>query len=1023
MVITVPENALANDAQLAFINISSTGNISSNDIVPSGTTYGQPAQITGASITVNANGTYTFTATAAGTYTYTIPVCAPGQTTNCPIETLVITVPVNILLNDTTNALVNIPKSGNLSINDNAPAGTTYGQPSQVVGASITVNSNGTYSFTASFAGTYTYTVPVCAPGQITNCPTEILIITVPENKIVPDVAVTNINVPISANLNTNDVVPNGTSYGQPAMNPANPAGGNIIVNTDGTYTFTATIAGKYSYYVPTCAPGQTSNCPLTPLEITVVDPKPIVNNDIAITPAGTSITVNVLANDKGGEINGTAGGALNPASVSIAITPAHGTATINPTTGAVTYTPVAGFVGTDSLIYNVCDNAIPANCQIGVLYITVTPVTTPPSTIANADFATVVASPNGVNSVSGNVLLNDKNSAGSVLTASVVNGPTASQGSFNLNADGSYTFKPAPGFSGPVIITYKACDGSTPPICAINTLEILVTPAPIIKTDVINPDFGVTDINVPVSGNLNTNDVLPIGTSYGQPAPNASNPTGATIVVNPNGTYTFNATKPGTYTYYVPVCAAGQTTACPLSPLVITVVDPMLNTNPPIVNPDIASTIVNTPVTTNILANDNAANLGLNLNLASVSIATQPKHGRVIVNADGTITYTPANGFIGTDSLIYSVCDNSSPTPICKTATVYYTVKELNNTSSTIAVDDFAKTISGLPINGNVLSNDKNTAGSTLVISSVSTIPASKGVFTMNTNGTYSFTPAPGFSGPIDIVYTVCGGTPAVCSNATLHILVEPLIPTKVLDIIKVANSAKMNLDGSFNIDFTIKVKNLTADFIDSVLVKDDLTKVFKDTRGVSVVSVTVSGKLIKNNNYNGISNTDLLLIQSALDAKKEDSIILTVNVQSNQSGNFANTAIISAPTNFGMVNLSSTDPAFISSSDTTRKPTPFVIPIVDVTIPGGFSPNNDGIDDTWNIKRPYGTTISVKVFNRWGNEVYSNANYQNDWRGKGVSNLIGEDVPEGTYYYIVEATDLNAVTRKFAASLTIVR
>ena len=170
--------------------------------------------------------------------------------------------------------------------------------------------------------------------------------------------------------------------------------------------------------------------------------------------------------------------------------------------------------------------------------------------------------------------------------------------------------------------------------------------------------------------------------------------------------------------------------------------------------------------------------------------------------------------------------------------------------------------------------------------------------------------------------------------------------------------------------------------------------------------------------------SNTDLLLIQSALDAKKEDSIILTINVQSNQSGNFVNTAVVTAPTNYGLVNLSSTDPTLITSTtDTVRKATPFIIPKVEVTIPGGFSPNNDGIDDIWIIKRPYGTTISVKVFNRWGNEVYSNANYQNDWRGKGVNNFIGEDVPEGTYYYIVEATDENTVTRKFASSLTIVR
>jgi gliding motility-associated-like protein len=548
--------------------------------------------------------------------------------------------------------------------------------------------------------------------------------------------------------------------------------------------------------------------------------------------------------------------------------------------------------------------------------------------------------------------------------------------------------------------------------------------PPPVIIDNIITPDFGVTDTGVPLSGNLNTNDNVTTGSTYGQPAANAVNPTGATIIVNPNGTYTFNATKPGTYTYYVPVCAAGQTTACPLVPLVITVVDPMLNTNPPIVNPDIVSTIVNIPVTTNILANDNAANLGTSLNPASVSIASQPKHGTVIVNADGTITYTPANGFIGTDSLIYSVCDNSTPTPICKTGVVYYTVKDTAAKPVTIASDDFAKTVPTVTTSGNVLSNDKNTGGALLTVTSNTSVPASKGIFVMNTNGTYSFTPAPGFSGPIDIVYTVCAGTPAVCTNATLHILVEPVIPTKVLDIIKVANSAKMNLDGSFNIDFTIKVKNLTANFIDSVLVKDDLTKVFKDTRGVSVVSVIASDKLIKNNNYDGIANTDLLLIQSALDAKKEDSIILTINVQSNQSGNFANTAVVSAPTSYGIVSSSSTDPALITSvTDTTRKPTQFVIPKVEVIIPGGYSPNNDGIDDAWIIKRPYGTNIAVKIFNRWGNEVYSNANYQNDWRGKGISNFIGDDIPEGTYYYIVEATDITGVIRKFAASLTLVR
>ena len=936
-----------------------------------------------------------------------------------------ITVPENTLANDAATIYKNIPSSGNIASNDNTPAGTTYGQPSQITGASITVNTDGTYSFTATASGTYTYTIPVCAPGQTSNCPAQSLVITVPENTITPDIVATNINVPVSGSLNTNDVVPAGTTYGQPAVNPNNPAGGVITVSPNGNYTFTGTIPGKYTYYVPTCAPGQTTGCPLVPLEITVLDPainnnKPVVNIDIATTPAGTATTINVLANDKAGNIAGI----LNISSIVIANSPANGLASINPSTGAVTYTPAAGFIGRDSLVYSVCDNASPSNCQSAVVYITVTEVNARPSTIANADFATVVASPNGSNSVTGNVLTNDNNTSGAILTASLITGPKAEEGNLVFNTDGSYTFTPAPGFSGPVVLIYKACDGSTIPICAINTLEIIVIPAPVINVNLINPDFGVTDTNVPVNGNLTTNDQLPKGTTYGQPVSNVNNPTGASIDINVNGTYTFKATKPGIYTYYVPTCAPKQTSGCPLTPLVITVVDPSINTNPPIANIDIATTTVNTPIKNNVLANDKAANLGGSLNPASLSIVAQPKHGVVLVNNDGTITYTPAAVYTGVDSLTYSVCDNTSPINICRTAVVYYTIYETTSKLTTFAADDFANTLAGNTIAGNVILNDKNTSGGALTISYVDTVAKSKGVILMNTNGTYTFTPATGFTGPIDIVYTVCGGSPSVCVNATLHILVEPFYPTKIFDITKVANTAVMNLDGSFNIDFIIKTKNLSSEYIDSILVKDDLTKVFTDTRGLSIVSMNVSGKLIKNTNYDGILNTDLLSIQSALDVKKEDSIILTIHVDNNLSGIFANTAVVTAPTSFGNVKLNSTDPTVITSpTDSSRKSTLFKIPLVEVIIPGGFSPNNDGIDDTWKIQRPFGTKISVQVFNRWGNEVYSNSDYKNDWRGIGVSNFMGENVVEGTYFYIVLATDMDGAIKKFAGSLTIVR
>lgn len=69
-------------------------------------------------------------------------------------------------------------------------------------------------------------------------------------------------------------------------------------------------------------------------------------------------------------------------------------------------------------------------------------------------------------------------------------------------------------------------------------------------------------------------------------------------------------------------------------------------------------------------------------------------------------------------------------------------------------------------------------------------------------------------------------------------------------------------------------------------------------------------------------------------------------------------------------------------------------------LTIPNIFTPNGDGKNDVFEIKglESYPGS-SLLIFNRWGNEVYSSTNYQNNWDG---SNLA-----EGTYYYLLTAKD----------------
>ncbi|RMF32657.1 MAG: gliding motility-associated C-terminal domain-containing protein, partial [Bacteroidetes bacterium] len=71
------------------------------------------------------------------------------------------------------------------------------------------------------------------------------------------------------------------------------------------------------------------------------------------------------------------------------------------------------------------------------------------------------------------------------------------------------------------------------------------------------------------------------------------------------------------------------------------------------------------------------------------------------------------------------------------------------------------------------------------------------------------------------------------------------------------------------------------------------------------------------------------------------------------------------------------------------------------ELTIFSGFSPNGDGVNDTFTIRGVHRFPDNqLIVFNRWGNEVYRARNYQNDWDGTWNGKLL----PDATYFYIFE-------------------
>jgi gliding motility-associated-like protein len=92
-----------------------------------------------------------------------------------------------------------------------------------------------------------------------------------------------------------------------------------------------------------------------------------------------------------------------------------------------------------------------------------------------------------------------------------------------------------------------------------------------------------------------------------------------------------------------------------------------------PVAEDDNYTLYVNTPKTGNILSNDT----DVENNTLTASLVTAPVNGTVVLNADGSFTYTPNANFTGSDTFNYQVCDNGAPS-LCDTGKVNFTINAM---------------------------------------------------------------------------------------------------------------------------------------------------------------------------------------------------------------------------------------------------------------------------------------------------------------------------------------------------------
>jgi gliding motility-associated-like protein len=237
-------------------------------------------------------------------------------------------------------------------------------------------------------------------------------------------------------------------------------------------------------------------------------------------------------------------------------------------------------------------------------------------------------------------------------------------------------------------------------------------------------------------------------------------------------------------------------------------------------------------------------------------------------------------------------------------------------------------------------------------------------------------------------------------------------------------ATKPVMNSDGTtFSWSYIITLTNKQNQLIDSVRIVDDLSAVFSvnPRPGFSISKISATGNTLKANNaYNGTSVTGLLSDRSYLDANGSDSIIIEVSVNPNgYAGKLSNTAYVDGMIATGMIKGAPTDDSGLPGS---ADPASTVLSAVELTIPDGFTPNGDGFNEKFVIVHPDSLKLKIIIFNRWGNQVYSNNDYQNDWNGKGSG---GNDLATGTYFLEIYATNVSTgeIVRKELKYITLRR
>ena len=530
------------------------------------------------------------------------------------------------------------------------------------------------------------------------------------------------------------------------------PANGSLTLNSDGSFTYTPSTSyiGPDSF-VYEITDGQGGSTQAT-VNIAVTAPAnvpPTVSNDFYDTdedvPLTTAPATGVLLNDFDSD-----GGTLLVTPVPVS-GPSHGSLTLN-SDGSFTYTPDASYVGADSFIYNVTDGQ--GGSSQGTVDIMVE--TNLPPTAVDDNYNTSMDVPLAITMAAG-VLQNDSDPEGDLLnvTTTPIAGPT--NGSLTLNSDGSFTYTPFTAYVGPDSFTYEVTDehGASDQ----GMVNIDVGGGGNIPPLAIDDDYD-TPMDVPLNVTMATGLLQNDSDSDADPLivtlTPITGPTNGSLTLNSDGSFDYTPftayVGPDSFTYEVTDGQGGSDQA-----IVNINVGGGGNMPPTAVNDDYNTPVdvpLNVPMATGVLLNDSDPD-GDPLNV-TVTPIVGPTYGSLTLNSDGSFDYTPFAAYSGPDSFTYEVTDGQGGSDHGMVNLIVGNVPPLVTHDSYNTIEDTLLTTT--PATG-VLLNDSDIDGGSLNVNPTPVSSPVNGSVTLNSDGSFTYTPSPTFTGLDSFDYEVTDG------------------------------------------------------------------------------------------------------------------------------------------------------------------------------------------------------------------------------------------------------------------------